>query len=110
MAMDTVSTDIKRLLAKQRNFFNTGRTKDIAFRKEKLDTLQRVIRKNEGNILKALKQDLSKSAYEGYLTEVGIILEEIRFAKKHMCKWVKPRRVRTHIFQLPASSYIYKMT
>jgi A/G-specific adenine glycosylase len=38
MAMDTVSTDIKRLPAKQRNFFNTGRTKDIqSFRKALMD-------------------------------------------------------------------------
>ena len=38
MAMDTVSTDIKRLPAKQGNFFNTGRTKDIqSFRKALMD-------------------------------------------------------------------------
>jgi aldehyde dehydrogenase (NAD+) len=41
------------------------------------------------------------------MTEFGIVLEEIRFVKKHLSKWARPRRVRTHLFQFPASSYIY---
>jgi aldehyde dehydrogenase (NAD+) len=107
MDTDTATTDIKRLLADQRSFFDSGRTKDIAFRKEKLEALDTSLRENEESVLNALKQDLSKSFYEGYLTEFGIILDEIRFAKKHLSKWARPRRVRTHLFQLPASSYIY---
>ncbi len=34
MGADTATTDMKRLLAKQRNFFDSGQTKDIAFRKK----------------------------------------------------------------------------
>ena len=34
MGTDTATTDMKRPLAKQRNFFDSGQTKDIAFRKE----------------------------------------------------------------------------
>ncbi len=107
MSTTNASTDIKALLADQKRFFNTGKTKDIAFRKEKLESLHESLRENEETVLNALKQDLSKSFYEGYLTEFGIILEEIRFAKKHLSKWARPRRVRTHLFQFPASSYIY---
>ena len=100
-------TDIKLLLSEQRDFFNTGWTKKLTFRNEKLAVLQKAVRDNEVEILKALKHDLSKPAYEGYLTEVGIILDEIRFIKKHLYKWAKPRKVRTRIFQFPASSYIH---
>ena len=107
MSTTNANTDIKTLLADQKRFFNTGKTKDIGFRKEKLETLHESLRESEENVLNALKQDLSKSFYEGYLTEFGIILDEIRFAKKHLSKWARPRRVRTHLFQFPASSYIY---
>jgi aldehyde dehydrogenase (NAD+) len=100
-------TDIPFLLNSQKAFFMTGQTKDVEFRRAQLNTLQSVIGVNQDKILDALKQDLSKSAYEGYLTEVGIARDEIRFAKKHLANWAKPRRVRTHLFQFPAKSYIY---
>ena len=99
--------EIQSLVKEQKAFFNTGQTKDVGFRKAQLNTLQKTIRENRAKILDALQQDLSKSAYEGYLTEVGIVLDEIRFIKKHLSKWAKARRVRTHLFQFPGSSYIY---
>ena len=107
METDGATSDIKGLLAKQRDFFDSGQTKDISFRKEALEALYDILRGSEGKILDALGHDLSKSDYEGYMTEFGIILEEIRFVKKQLSKWARPRRVRTHLFQFPASSYIY---
>ena len=100
-------TDIKSIVTRQKAFFDTGRTRDLAFRQSQLVTLRQVIIGNRSKILAALQQDLSKSAYEGYLTEVGIGLDEIRFVKKRLAKWAKPRRVRTNLFLLPASSYQY---
>ena len=99
--------EVQSLVSEQKAFFNTGKTKDAGFRKTQLTTLQKAIGENRVKILDALQQDLSKSAYEGYMTEVGIVLDEIRFIKKHLLKWAKARRVRTHLFQFPGSSYIY---
>jgi aldehyde dehydrogenase (NAD+) len=70
------TADIKLLLDRQRNFFDSGRTKDIAFRKEKLETLHAILGEYEKKVLDALGHDLSKSAYEGYMTEFGIILAD----------------------------------
>ena len=94
------NADIWKLLEEQRKYFNTGQTREIAFRKEKLDTLYKAVRDNQEKIINALQKDLSKSAYEGYLTEVGFILDEIRFTKKHLTKWAKPRKVRTRFFSV----------
>jgi aldehyde dehydrogenase (NAD+) len=99
--------DIKSILAGQKKFFDSGKSRDVGFRAAQLDALYTVIRDNQKEILNALHQDLSKSDYEGYLTEVGLVLDEIRFVRKHLAKWVKPRRVRTHLFQFPGSSCIY---
>ena len=99
--------EINTIVKKQKAFFDTGQTKDTGFRKAQLDVLQKAIGENRSKILDALRQDLAKSAYEGYLTEVGIVLDEIRFIKKRLFKWAKARRVRTHLFQFPGSSYIY---
>ena len=100
-------TKIKSALKEQKAFFGTGRTRNVEFRKAQLDTLQKAIRENRNKILSALQQDLSKSAYESYLTEVGIVLDEIRFISKHLNKWAKPRRVRSGLMLFPAASYIY---
>ena len=99
--------DIKTILAGQKNFFDSGQTRDVGFRAAQLDCLYSAIRDHQKDILNALRQDLAKSAYEGYLTEVGTVLDEIRYVRKHLAKWAKPKRVRTHLFQFPGASFIY---
>lgn len=81
---------------------------ELVKRKEKLRDLKRVIKKYEDEILEALKKDLNKSFFEGYETEVGIVLEEINYTLKHLNKWAKVKRVKTPIFHFPATSYIYQ--
>jgi aldehyde dehydrogenase (NAD+) len=75
--MEQSLTKIQSAVKEQKPFFGKGRTRDVGFRKAQLDTLHRAIRKNRDKILSALQQDLSKSAYESYLTEVGIVLDGI---------------------------------
>ena len=86
---------IQQILAEQQKFFRTGRTKDLAFRLQNLARLRDAIVQNEAPILKALNADLSKSTYEGYLSEVGVALDEIRLARRKLKSWSRPRRVRT---------------
>ncbi|MFP3981492.1 MAG: aldehyde dehydrogenase [Desulfobacterales bacterium] len=100
-------TDIESIIADQRSFFASGRTRNISFRQQQLRILRNAIAQNEKRILSALHADLKKSEYEGYLTEVGIIYDEIRHIVKHTPKWARPRRVRTPIYHFPAKSMIY---
>ena len=99
--------NIKIILEKQREYFNTGATRNLDFRIEKLSVLKRSIKKNENQILKALWADLHKSEFEAYATEVGIILDEINFVMKHLKSWSKTRKVRTPLTHFLSSSYIY---
>jgi aldehyde dehydrogenase (NAD+) len=107
MDITTKKTDIRNLLKTQKKYFDSGQTKDIAFRKDMLQALYTTLHDNEKKILKAFKQDLSKSVYEGYMTEFGLTLHEIRFVLKKLTRWARPRKVRTHYLQFPASSTIY---
>jgi aldehyde dehydrogenase (NAD+) len=100
-------TAIQNTLASQRHFFNSGRTKNPDFRLESLNRLKTAIIKNETAIFEALKNDLYKPAYEGYLTEIGLVLEEIRFVSRHLKSWLKPRKVRTPYVLWFGSSAIY---
>lgn len=100
-------SELKVLLNKQRNFFETGRTRELTYRLEQLRTLREAIRKNESGIMEALQKDLNKSACESYITEIGGVLEEIKFTLKHLAAWVRPSKAKTPVTQFPATSYIY---
>ena len=52
-------------------------------------------------------EDLNKSSFEAYVTEMGIVKEELALTIKNLPMWIKRRRVRTPITQFPSSSFIY---
>ncbi|NFK77233.1 aldehyde dehydrogenase [Clostridium botulinum] len=99
--------NIRNILEKQKSFFEKGYTKDINFRIEALKKLKHNIKINENNIFKALKIDLNKSEFETFITEIGIVYDEINGAIKNIKKWSKPKKVKTPITNFLASSYIY---
>lgn len=98
--------EIEKILKEQRNFFETGATKSIQFRQNALNRLEIIIKKHEREIADALKKDLHKSAFESYMTEIGLLLNEIRYVKKHLASWMKEKRVPTPLAQFPAKSMV----
>lgn len=95
------------LVEKQRSFFQSGKTKDVQFRIDSLEKLHSLIAENEQLIMDALKEDLNKSEFDSYITEIGIVLEEIRFMLKNIRKWSKPKRVKSSLALFGSKSYIY---
>lgn len=100
--------ELDKVLQKQKEFYGTGKTKDINFRLDNLKKLKEVIKRNEEDILEALKMDLSKSFFEGYSTEVGIVYDEINYQLKHLRKFMKREREKSSIIYFPSKTYIYK--
>ena len=100
--------DLKEVIKAQKKFFNTGKTKELSFRLMQLTQLYHVIKKRETEITEALQKDLNKAPFEAYETEIGIVLEEIKYTIKHLKKWTQPRRVKTPIIHFPASSYLFQ--
>ncbi len=98
---------ISDIINKQQIFFNSGITKDIPFRIQQLKVLKAAITKNEDEILKAVNSEMKKPFVEAYISEVGLLLNEIDYAIRNLKSWVKPKRVRTPIVHFLASSYIY---
>jgi aldehyde dehydrogenase (NAD+) len=89
-----------------RNFFNTSQTRDLNFRIENLLKLKKAIENNSAEIEDALKKDLGKSPEEAYLTEISILLDEIRYHVKHLKKWARPTKVNSGIALFPSKSKI----
>ncbi len=97
--------EINKLLLNQKEFFNTGKTKDITFRIEQLTKLQELIEKNESIIMDALYKDLHKSQTESYTSEIAYVLKEIESIIKNLKKWNRKGKVRTSLINLPGKSY-----
>lgn len=98
--------DAAALLTQQRQFFNTGKSKDVEFRIQQLKKLRQLIFDNEQHIMDALKKDLNKSTMEAYGTEIGFLIADIDHTLKDIRSLSKPRKVKTPLFHQLGSSWI----
>ena len=100
--------DIKLIFKNQKEFFESGKTINVDYRIKNLKKLNDIIKKNEDKILNELKKDLGKSNFEGYVTEVGILYDDINFHIKNVKKWSSEEKRKSPIVYYPSKSYIYK--
>ncbi|MCB0515254.1 MAG: aldehyde dehydrogenase [Chitinophagales bacterium] len=99
------TTEIQNTLAAQKNFFDSGATQSLSFRREQLQKLYDAIVQNENEIFAALHADLHKSKFESFGTEIGLVLGEIKHTLRKLATWMRPQKVGTSLFHFPASSY-----
>lgn len=103
---NTSEQRIKEIRCSQATYFKSGATLDISFRKQQLKALFDGIRKYEKEICDALWTDLHKSYEEAYLTEISIVLGEIKNHLKHISKWSRPQRKNTPLKMFPSTSKV----
>ena len=99
---------IRELINKQKEFFKNGRQLDIDFRKDNLIKLKRIIKDNEQEIINVMKKDLNKSEFESYLSEIGMVYEEINMHLKNIKKWSKRKKAKSSFMFFPSKNYIVK--
>lgn len=100
--------DMAREIAAQRAFFESGRTRPVEWRLEQLAYLKKAIKQYEQDLLTAVEEDLGKSAFESFATELVMVYDEIDFAAKHLKEWAKEKRVKPSLAQLPGKGYVYQ--
>lgn len=97
---------LKEKIKMQKEYFAINETKDINFRINKLIRLREVLKNKEEEVLEALNKDLRKSEFEGYMTEVSMVYDEINTQIKNIKKWSKIRKVKTPLVQMPGRSFV----
>ena len=97
--------EIKDIVTRQRKYFQTGATLPVSTRLTALQKLYNAISYHETEIHNALKKDLGKSAFESYMCETGMVLEEISYMLKHTKRFAAEKRVRTPLAQFHSRSY-----
>lgn len=99
---------IDNLVTQQKQYFATGETLSISFRKERLTDLYNAIKKWQKTLHEALWTDLHKSHEEAYITETSIVLGEIKTARKKVCRWSKRELKMPKLSVMPSMSYVIK--
>ena len=89
-----------------RRFFRSGKTLDVAFRKDALRRLKAAISAHEKELTDAIHSDLGKSASESYMCEVGLVLAEISYTLRHIDGWARTKRMATPLTNFHAKSMI----
>ncbi len=101
-----MACSVGEIVSRQRDFYLSGRTLDVDFRIDALKKLQSAIRDHMDDIDKALYSDLRKSGFETYMTETGMVLDEIGYEISHVRRWARTKRVKTPLAQFLARSFV----
>jgi aldehyde dehydrogenase (NAD+) len=102
----TTPSQIPELVGRLRRAFDSGRTRPIEWRREQLRRLKAMLEEGEDELLAALAADLGKPRLEGWATDIGIVINEVEYALRHLNAWTKPERARTPVAQRPGRATI----
>lgn len=102
----TTPERIREIRGKQARYFHSGATLDVAVRKSNLKAFEKAVLKWEKPLCDALWADLHKSYEEAYMTEISILLGEIRTHIRKIGKWTRRTCVPTPLKMFPSRSRI----
>ncbi|WP_348787220.1 aldehyde dehydrogenase family protein [Leifsonia sp. NPDC080035] len=85
-----------------RTAFDRGVTKPLSWRLGQLDALRRMLTERAAEFEDALLADLAKNPTESQIAEIGFVVGEIDHVRRHLRRWLRPRRVSVPGALLPA--------
>ncbi|KAK9508215.1 hypothetical protein O3M35_007928 [Rhynocoris fuscipes] len=95
------------LVETARNAFESGRTRPYEFRKEQLLKLRKMLVDNGPKLANALNDDLRKCKMEAFLTEIGLLVNEIDDAVANLRSWMKPESAKKNLMTMFDDVKIY---
>lgn len=100
--------DVSASVDAMRKFYDSDATRPLSVRKRYLRLLREAIMAHEGDIARALYDDLHKSLEEAYITETAVVLSEIRCQLRHMKRWARTVRVHAPLGLYPSSGVMVR--
>ncbi|MER2172724.1 MAG: aldehyde dehydrogenase, partial [Psychrobacillus psychrodurans] len=86
--MKFTEQQLNHMLGEHQSYFYAGITRPVAFRIEQLEILKNTIKKYEEEVIDALYKDLRKSEFESYVTEIGLVYDNISYMVKNIERWM----------------------
>jgi len=104
----TAVESITQSVATAREAFASGRTKDLAWRRQQLQGLITMLDENSDRIEHAVCTDLGKHPIDAFLTEVSSVKTETKHTLRNLRRWTCDKRVPTPFALQPAKSVIHR--
>lgn len=104
--MTVKETSVGETVSRLRAVVGSGATRSLAWRRERLEALRIALLGNEALLLDALRADLGKPAAESLVTELGLVVHEIDYVRRHLGEWLRPVRVRLPVVQRPGRASV----
>lgn len=109
-SMSYTKEDIHNIVLAQKEYFLTGETLSIKFRKEQLKKLRQAILDNQDKMAKALHEDLSRSEAEAFFCDIGDVIMEINEYLHGLSRWSRPETHFSGLAAFPSmTTKVYKM-
>lgn len=99
---------MEEMLAAHRAYFRSGQARDVAARVDALKRLRLSLKRHEGELLRALGADLGKGPSEAYMTELGIVYEELKNAIRYTRLWSRTKYKLPSISQFPGHGRVLR--
>jgi aldehyde dehydrogenase (NAD+) len=98
--------DFTGLLSDLTATFNSGKTRELAWRRKQLKAVSRMMDECEDDLFGALKSDLGKCAMESFTTETAYVSGDAAYSCKKLGKWTRKKRVLTPVVAQPGKCWI----
>jgi len=99
--------DAAGTVARLRATFDTGRTRDVAWRRGQLEALRRLLLEGEGRLIAAIAADFRKPAFETQITETRNVVWEIDHALPRLARWMRGHRASIPWALWPGSGRVH---
>ena len=97
---------ISGIVANLRHTYDSRTTRPLAWRRQQLQNMIKMLDENEEAFLDALKTDLGKPMVEGFITDIAFVTGEIKLMLKNLNKWNEVEKVPTPLVAMPAKSVL----
>ena len=104
----TPTADIPAVVERARAVFDTGVTRPMSWRVDRLRAMRELLVAGEDELLEALHADLRKPNIEGWATDLAVTIGEIDHTLAHLRRWMRPQRVRLPLASQPGTGRIMR--
>jgi aldehyde dehydrogenase (NAD+) len=94
------------LVDRHRSYFLAGQTRPIEWREDQLTALRAMMIEHAEDFFDALWKDLRRNRVDADLVDIRYVADDAAFARRHLRRWMHPKRVRTPLMMAPARAEV----
>ncbi|GAA4478986.1 aldehyde dehydrogenase family protein [Rhodococcus olei] len=102
----TTTVDAGRVVTDLRRVFAEGRTRPVQWRIAQLEGIERLVVERENEIVRALAEDLGRTALETWLIDVAPARAEAAHVRKRLRRWMRRSLRRLPANQMPGLAWV----